>query len=148
MTEEPSQYIDFTARYKTWISIKKMSIRKDTETAEIAFHLSGIRNAFDKKLFSLLNINTDILDEYAEKAISKKKDYNSLINSLKLLNNKEIINKACDKKVKKVAEIYLLNKIIINSGFNTIITQELISKLYPELKLKVPKGLGRSKKKK
>ncbi len=148
MTEEPTQYIDFTARYKNWISIKKMSIRKDTELPEIVFHLAGIRNTFDKKLFSLLNINTDILDEFAEKAKSSKKNYNSLINSLKLLNNKEIINKACDKKLKKVAEIYLLNKIIINSGFNTIITQELISKLYPELKLKIPKGFGRSKKEK
>ncbi|MCL5094961.1 MAG: DUF2666 domain-containing protein [Candidatus Marsarchaeota archaeon] len=146
--DEPKEYIDFVAKYKDWISIKKMTIRPETKTQEIAFHLIGIKNSFDKKIFDLLNVNTLILDEFVLKIIKDKKNYESLTKALLLLNSKEAkeaINKACNKKEAPIAEIYLLNKIITESGFNITVPPQLLSKLYPELKLKLPKGLGRSK---
>ncbi len=147
--DEPAEYIDFIAKYKDWVSIKKMSIRKETKPEEVVFHLSGIRNSFDKKLFSLLNINTDILDEFSTKISKKSKTYSDLSQILSLLDSKDTktaISASCDKKVSNIAEIYLLNKVISDSGFNTVVTPQIISKMYPELKLKIPK-LGKPKKK-
>ena len=132
--DEPSEYIDFIARYRDWIAIKKMSIREDTKPQEIAFHLAGIRDSFNKRLFSMLEIKTAVLDEFSSKIAKGKKDYGSLAEAINILDSKEAkeaIAGSCDKKVAKIAKVYLMNKIINDSGFDTLVTQQIISKAYP-----------------
>lgn len=146
--DEPSEYIDFIARYKDWVAVKKMAVRKETRPEEIVFHLSGIRNSFDKKLFSIMGINLDLLDEFSRSVSKKSKTYSELGQVLSALDSKdakEAIAKSCDKKISKIAEIYLLGRVMADSGFDTSVTQQMISKMYPDLKLKIPK-LGRPKK--
>ncbi len=146
--DEPSEYIDFIARYKNWVAVKKMAVRKETRPEEIVFHLSGIRNSFDKKLFSIMGINLDLLDEFSRSVSKKSKTYSELGQVLSALDSKdakEAIAKSCDKKISKIAEIYLLCRVMADSGFDTSVTQQMISKIYPDLKLKIPK-LGRPKK--
>ncbi len=146
--DEPSEYIDFIARYKDWVAVKKMAVRKETRPEEIVFHLSGIRNSFDKKLFSIMGINLDLLDEFSRSVSKKSKTYSELGQVLSALDSKdakEAIAKSCDKKISKIAEIYLLGRVMVDSGFDTSVTQQMISKMYPDLKLKIPK-LGRPKK--
>ncbi len=146
--DEPSEYIDFIARYKDWVAVKKMAVRKETRPEEIVFHLSGIRNSFDKKLFSIMGINLDLLDEFSRSVSKKSKTYSELGQVLSALDSKdakEAIAKSCDKKISKIAEIYLLCRVMADSGFDTSVTQQMISKMYPDLKLKIPK-LGRPKK--
>ncbi len=146
--DEPSEYIDFIARYKNWVAVKKMAVRKETRPEEIVFHLSGIRNSFDKKLFSIMGINLDLLDEFSRSVSKKSKTYSELGQVLSALDSKdakEAIAKSCDKKISKIAEIYLLCRVMADSGFDTSVTQQMISKMYPDLKLKIPK-LGRPKK--
>ncbi|MCL4380792.1 MAG: DUF2666 domain-containing protein [Candidatus Marsarchaeota archaeon] len=146
--DEPSEYIDFVARYGDWVAVKKMAVRKETRPEEVVFHLSGIRNSFDRKAFSLMGVNADMLDEFSRGVSKKSKTYSELGKALSALDSKEAkeaIAKSCDKKVSRIAEIYLLCKVMADSGFDTSITQQMLSKMYPDLKLKIPK-LGRPKK--
>lgn len=130
--DEPSEYIDFIARYKDWVAVKKMAVRKETRPEEIVFHLSGIRNSFDKKLFSIMGINLDLLDEFSRSVSKKSKTYSELGQVLSALDSKdakEAIAKSCDKKISKIAEIYLLCRVMADSGFDTSVTQQMISSI-------------------
>ncbi|MEM3841517.1 MAG: DUF2666 family protein [Candidatus Micrarchaeaceae archaeon] len=148
--EDPSEYIDFLAKYKEWISIKRLGIRADTKPEEVVFHLAGIRNTVDQRSYKILGINVAKLDEIASKLSSgKAKKYAGLSDIAKELSSqpvkREIAEAVESQTLQKFAEIYVLNKAMAAIGLDTAITQESLQKLYPELKLKIPKGLGRKK---
>lgn len=149
--EDPSEYADFMVKYRDWVSIRRLGIRDMTKPEEIAFHLSGITSVIDSKIYGILGINTEILDKAANSLTAgKKRSYEFLADSLKELANPEIrktIKSACTNETSsKIAEVYLLNKVIRNLNFNASVTPELLAKLFPEAKLKLPGGLGRKKK--
>jgi len=149
-SSEEKDSIDFLAKYKDWIAIKKMSISDDTKPEEIAFHLASIRQTIDKKAFEVLGIDTKQLDELANKITSgARKSYKALAEAIASLGSQEardIVAKACNGKeeLQEVANAYLLRKVVQNLGFDFDVNQEMLAKVYPQLK--IPKPLGRKPK--
>ncbi len=148
--DEPEEYIDFMAKYRDWVSIKRIGIRPDTKPEEVVHYLAGIRATIDSKAFPMLGIKTAALDQYAERlSAGMKKNYGSLSGALSKMDVKEtksILVESCSKELVPVAEIYLLGKVISNLGFDTSINQKVISKIFPGIK--TPKPLGRAGKQK
>ena len=145
---EPDEYIDFMAKYKNWISIKRLGIRSDTKPEEIVHYLAGVRSAIDLKSYAFLDIKTQVLDEYAKSICAgTRKSYPSLANALVKLDSldaKRALSESCSKELVPLAEAYLISKVVTALGYNTSISQETMSKVYPWLK--TPKGLGRKPK--
>ena len=151
MDSEPSEYVDFMVKYKDWVAIKRLGIRDQTRPEEVVFHLAGIRNSIDSKAFRMLGIDTEKLDSIASSiSQGRKGNYSVLGDALKELDKKEVkaqIEGACkDNKLAKIAGIYLLNRIMLNLGFDSSINQDMLSKIYPDLKVKLPPGAKRKKK--
>jgi Protein of unknown function (DUF2666). len=150
--DDPTEYIEFMAKYKDWISIRKLGIREHTKPEEVVFHMAGIRTTIDGKMFKFLGINTEMLDRFAETATANaKKNYQSLgqiISSMSGKDAKAAIEQACTNKVvAPLAENYLLNKLITNMKFDTGISQLEMSKIFPELKPpRAPGRMGKGKK--
>ncbi len=141
--------IEFSAKYGNWVVIKKMSIRQDTKPEEISFHLAGIRQTLDKKAFEFLKIDTQKLDAYAEKLSSGvKKNYDGLSEALKMISSQEskrIVAEAAGKEEHgKIASAYLFRRVAQNLGLDFDVSQEMLAKIYKDLKIKKP--LGRQKK--
>ncbi|MGC8710716.1 MAG: DUF2666 family protein [Candidatus Micrarchaeia archaeon] len=142
--------IEFLAKYKEWVAIKKMSISDDVKPEEVAFHLASIRQTIDRKAFEILGIKTNELDAYAGKLTGNaRKSYKNLAELLPLLGNQEaksIIEAACNEKpeLAEVANAYLFRKVVQNLGFDFDVNQEMLAKVYPNLK--IPKPLGRKPK--
>ncbi|MEM0107049.1 MAG: DUF2666 family protein [Candidatus Micrarchaeaceae archaeon] len=148
--EEPEEYIDFMAKYKDWISVKRMQIREITKPEEIAFHLASINKTINGKVYKLIGIDTKILDEIANKLKNRRK-IAALADAVKKVDEestKKAIESACTAKtLEPIARSYLLNKILSNVGFNSELTPEILTKIYPETKLKLPAMRGRRAKK-
>ncbi len=148
--EEEGDYIDFMAKYKEWISIKRLAVWPDTKPEEISFHMAGISGVIDSKAPIFLGIDTQKLEALAAKMTEgRKKGYESLSEVISLLGTKEvkgIISDSCGerKEISKLAEACLLGKILKNMGMYSSITQEAMTKIFPDLKIKKP--LGRIKK--
>jgi hypothetical protein len=45
--------VTFSAKYKNWISIKKMGIDENTKEPEVAHILASIKETIDRKAFEL-----------------------------------------------------------------------------------------------
>ncbi|MEM4066442.1 MAG: DUF2666 family protein [Candidatus Micrarchaeaceae archaeon] len=142
--------IDFIAKYKDWVAIKKMSIFEDTKPEEVAFHLAGIRQRIDVKAFEILGIDIASLDAYAAKLTNgMRKSYANLAEAMQQLGSSEAkaaVSAATKGKpeLEQVAAIYLLRKVVQDLGFDFDVSQEMLAKAYPDLK--IPKPLGRHKK--
>ncbi|MDE1856992.1 MAG: DUF2666 family protein [Candidatus Micrarchaeota archaeon] len=150
--DEPSDYIDFIAKYRDWISVKRMGIRPETKPEEVVYHLAGIRTTIDSKAYRLLGINTSVLDtEAARLASGQRKGFQSLGQAISNIEGKEskaALESACGEKreLKPIAEIYLLSKVASELKMDVSINQLIMSKIFPELK--PPKAPGRGRKKK
>ena len=148
--DEPEEYVDFLAKYKDWISIKRLGIRPDTKPEEIVFHMAGIRNTIDVKAFPFMGIKTAPLDAAASKLTEdKRKSFADLSQAILGLNGteaKRAVEEACaDKKeLAPLAWIYLIGRVLNNLDYDASINQKTISKIFPNLKIKKP--LGRQKK--
>ena len=66
--DEPEEYIDFMAKYKDWVSIKRIGIRPETRPEEVVHYLAGVRTTIDVKSYPMLKINTQMLDQQAERS--------------------------------------------------------------------------------
>ncbi|MGI0100949.1 MAG: DUF2666 family protein [Candidatus Micrarchaeaceae archaeon] len=146
--DEPEEYIDFMAKYKDWVSIKRLGIRADTKPEEIVHYLAGVRSTADSKGYSFLAIKTAVLDEHAKNICAgMRKNYSSLSSALAKMDSqdtKKAISESCGKELTPLAEAYLIGRIMANIGYDSGINQQTMSKIYPNLKVK--KGLGRSAK--
>ena len=149
--EGSADSIEFAAKYKNWVAIKKLSIRDDTKPEEVALSLSSIRQTTDKKAFEILGIDTVPLDTYAAKLTEgMRKSYSSLSKALEGLDAKEakaVAEAACkDKKeLTEIANVYLFRKVVQNLKYDFDVNPAVLSKAFPELK--VPKPPGRAPKK-
>lgn len=146
---EERDSVDFMVKYKSWVSIKKMSILESTPPEEVAFQLAGIRQVIDRKAFELLGINVTTLDQLADSITAgKRKNWENLAEALQALGKPETkaaVESAAGKEEHKgFASTYLFRKVVQNLGFDFDINQEALSKVYPNLK--VPKPPGRRKK--
>ncbi len=149
--DEPEEYIDFMAKYRDWISIKRLGIHSDTKPEEVVHHLAAIRSTIERKSYTFLGIKTEILDEHAKSLCSgMKKNYNSLSSTIGKMSNpetKRVLESASSKQLMPIAEAYLLGRMVSTIGFDTEINQTMMSKIFPDLKPpRVPGRLGKSKK--
>lgn len=149
--EDPEEYVDFLAKYKDWISIKRLGIRPETKPEEVVFHMAGIRNTIDAKAFPILGIRTASLDAAAAKLTEgKRKSFALLseaVNGLAGVDAKRAVEEACAerKELAPLAWAYLLGRVLNNLEYDASINQKMMSKIFPNLKVKKP--LGRQKKK-
>lgn len=147
--DEPDEYIDFMAKYKDWVSIKRIGIRPETRPEEVVHYLAGVRGTIDAKSYPMLAIKTQMLDQEAAKICEGlKKNYPSLSTAIAKLGNpdtKKVLNESCSKELVPLAEIYMLSKVLTTLGYDTSINQTVMSKIFPGLK--TPKTLGRKGKK-
>ncbi len=148
--EEPQEYVDFMAKYKDWVAIRKIGIRADTRPEEVAFYLAGIRALADSKAFSILGINTAALDSFADTITQgSRKNYQALASALSKMGSpeqKRTVDSACSNKdMMPLADTYLLTKVITNVGYDLGASQPAMSKIWKDLK--VQKGPGRRPKK-
>ncbi len=145
--------VEFSARWKDWVAVKKMTIRNDTKPEEIAFNLASIRQSIDRKAYEILGVYINIkeLDDYASKVVSgRKKNFKEIADSIQELSTAEsrkAIESACVKNtdLKDIASTYLLRKVVQLIGFDFDVNQEMLAKAYKDLKL--PKQRGRQPKK-
>ncbi len=148
--DEPEEYIDFMAKYGSWIAIKRLGIDGSTKPEEVVQHLAIVRNTIDGKSFLLMGIKTDALDAYSKRVSSgSRKSYSSLSSAISRLDGaetKRIISESCSKELAPLAEIYLLSRIITDIGYDTAINQNVMAKIFPDLKVKKPLGRGKGKK--
>jgi hypothetical protein len=144
MSENES--IDFSAKYKEWVVIKKASILPDTKPEEVAFHLASIRQTIDRKAFEILGIETKILDDYAASVTNgMRKSYKDMAQAVQSLGSpkaKEAVSKVCGSKseLEEPAKTYLFRKVIQTLGFDFDVNQQMLAKVYPNLKLPKPRG--------
>lgn len=142
--------IEFLAKYKNWIAVKKISIAEGTKPEEIVLQMSGIRQSVDKKSFELLGIDTAKLDELAGRLTSgKRKSYGSLaevVQKLGASDVKETVKGATGGKeeLADIASTYLFRKTVQNLAFDFDVNAEMLQKAFPGLK--VPKPPGRKPK--
>ncbi len=143
---EGTDSIEFSAKWREWVVIKRTTIREDTKAEEIVFSLASIRQTIDRKAFEFLGIQTGILDEYAIKASSGKKknlkDLGELVQALGAAQARDAVSASCASKpeLQEIARVYLLRKAIQALGFDLDVNQEMLSKAYPHLKLPKPRG--------
>ena len=144
---EGSGSIDFAANYNGWVVIKKASVRENTKPEEVAFHLASIRQTIDRKAFEILGVDTKTLDDYALSVTKEgRKSYQNLAQAIQALGSAEAkaaVEKACAGRTEngEPAKTYLLRKVVQNLGFDLDVNQEMLAKVYPNLKL--PKQRGR-----
>ncbi|MGC8628830.1 MAG: DUF2666 family protein [Candidatus Micrarchaeia archaeon] len=143
---QDSESIEFYAKYKNWVAVKKITIRDDTKPEEIAMQIASIRQSIDRKAFEILGINTALLDAFAaELTKNMRKSYANLAQALQNLGKQEAkdqISKATNGKpeLEDVASAYLLRKVVQNLQFDFDVNQELLEKAYPYLKMPKPPG--------
>ncbi len=149
--DEPSEYIDFMAKYKDWIAIKRLGIKEDTKPEEIAGHLAAIRGIADAKAYLFLGIDTEMLDKYVESvAKGKSRSFGSVAEVFSNLGSEaaKVVEEACrGKPHKQIAEAYLVSRIMNRIGYDTAVELLALSKIYPEIKPpRVPGRFGKGKK--
>ncbi len=148
--DEPEEYIDFMAKYRDWISIKKLGIRSDTKPEEVAHYLAGVRSTANEKAYSFLQIDTKALDSKAKEICSgMRKSYSSLTAALHMMESadtKRAVSESCSKELAPIAEAYLIGKIVSGVGYESGISQEAMAKAFPGLKMPKTPGFGRKRK--
>lgn len=138
--------IEFLARYKNWLAVKKIHIDESTKPEEIVLQLSSIRQSVDKKSFELLGIDTAKLDAYATQLVGdKRKSYGSLAEIIQKLGTgeaKEMVNGSAGGKTEltEIASTYLFRKTVQGLAFDFDVNPDMLQKAFPSLKIPKPPG--------
>ncbi len=147
----PEERIDFMAKYRDWVSIKRLGIHSDTKPEEVVHHLASIRSTIERKSYTFLGIKTELLDEHAKSLCAgTRKNYTSLATTINRMANpetKRVLENAASRELMPIAEAYLLGRVVNAVGFDTEVNQTMMSKIFPDLKPpRAPGRLGKSKK--
>ncbi len=149
-----SDGIVFMAKYGDWVSVKKMSITKDTKPEEVAAHLSSIRMATDRKAAQILGIDTDVLEAYATNFMGTMRksaaNLEKITNALGEAEAMKEIESSCkgDKELGNAAKTYLFSVMLSNLKLDLEVSPETLMSMFPGLKIPKPKGNFGGKKKK
>ncbi|MEM3227915.1 MAG: DUF2666 family protein [Candidatus Micrarchaeaceae archaeon] len=138
--EEPKEYIDFMARYKDWIAIKRIGIRDGTKPEEVSLYLSSVKNTIEPKLYNFLGIDFGAVENLArELTKGMRKGYNSLAQLLPKLDSKDVkeaLAGACkNPDTLPIAKACLFGRVLDNLGLEAFASPETILKVFPELKI-------------
>lgn len=142
--------IEFVAKYKNWVAVKKIQITEGLAPEEIALQLSTIRQSVDRKSFEILGIDTAAIDAYAsEFTKGTRKSFSALAEVVQKLGTKEVKEKlkaATNGKdeLTEIAQVYLFRRVVQGLQFDFDVNPDLLQKAYPGLK--VPKPPGRKPK--
>lgn len=141
----PYAGVALMAKYKDWVSIKKLSIDKETKPEEVAAQLTSIRMAADRKLPQIMGINTEELDIYAADSTNNMRK--SLANIEKIINilcsgdTKKIIDTSIpSESVRSIAVIYLFGRMLQNIKVDLEVSPDTLESMFPGLKIPKPKG--------
>jgi hypothetical protein len=136
--------ITFSAKYKEWISIKKMDIEEKTTAPEVVHMLSNISETASRKAFEISGIDRSKIDAYASDLVKgKRKGYSTLseiFGSLKQNEVKDVLISASSEQLLPIAEVYFIRSLLRGLGYDVEISGEMMSKMYPELKFPKPRG--------
>jgi hypothetical protein len=136
--------ISFAAKYKEWISIKKMDIDEKTTAPEVVNMLSNVGDSVSRKAFELSGIDRSRIDAYALDLVKERRKGYSVLSeifgSIKQSEVKGILISASSEQLLPIAEVYFMRSLLRNLGYELEISGEMLSKMYPELKLPKPKG--------
>ncbi len=149
-----SEGIVFMAKYKDWVSVKKMSITERTKPEEVAAHLSSIRMATDRKAAQILGIDTDALEAYASGMMGKMRksaaNLEKITNALGEAETLKEVEAACkgDKALGNAAKVYLFNTMLNNLKLDLEVSPDTLMEMFPGLKIPKPKGNFGGKRKK
>ncbi len=142
----------FTARYKDWMVVKKLSIDEKTTPQEVSAALASIEATLSRKGYQFTGINQEAVEALASKLTgTKRKSYVSLSEALSQLKPAELKTEllaACPTPAHlPIAENYLLKCMLDNLGFRTNLDTETLSGTFPEIKVAKPRGnFGKKKK--
>jgi len=145
--------IVFSANYNDWISVKKMSIEEGVPNYEVVAMLASIRETIDRKAFQLGGVDTTKIDaKVAELAKGRRKAYGTISEILAGLNSAELkllfASAVPEEKLSPLAEAYFFKSLLTALGFDFEVTVGTMKKIFPDLKMPMPKGrLGGAKKK-
>ena len=139
------EMIVFTARYRGWRVIKKLSIDERTTPQEVAAALAGMEATVSRKSYEFTGINRDAIEAIAEKlAAGKRKSYVSLAEALSSLKPTELkaqLLTACPTPAHlPIAENYMVKCLLDKLGFKTNLDTETLSGTFPEIKVTKPRG--------
>ncbi len=149
----PSDGISFMAKYGDWISVKKLSIDKNTKPEEVAAHLSSIRITTDRKIAQILGVDTDSLDAYAETITRNMRksaaNLQKVVASLGSAGSKAAISAACnDVKLEGAAMAYMFGRMMQSIRIDLEVSPDTLMDMFPGLKIPKPKGRMPGQKKK
>lgn len=152
-SKPPYEGIALMAKYKDWISIKKLSIDKETKPEEVAAQLTSIRIAVDRKLPQIMGINTEELDIYADESTNNMRksvaNIEKIVNILCSSDTKKIIDAAIpSESVRDMAVIYLFSRMLQNIKVDLEVSPDALENMFPGLKIPKPKGRMPGQKKK
>jgi Ran GTPase-activating protein (RanGAP) involved in mRNA processing and transport len=135
----------FTARYKDWVVIKKLSIDQSTTPQEVSAILASIEATISRKSYQFSGINQQAIEAIAKRlAQGKRKSFSSLSEvfaGIKPTELKSELLAACPTEAHlPIAENYLVKAVLDILGFKTNLDVETLSQAYPEIKVPKPKG--------
>jgi len=142
----------FTARYRGWMVIKKLSIDEKTTPQEVAAALASAEATISRKSYEFTGINQEAIEAMAEKmAGGKRKSFVSLSEALSALKPTELkaqLLPACPTPAHlPIAENYFVKCLVDRLGFKTNLDTETLSGTFPEIKVAKPRGnFGKKKK--
>jgi len=142
----------FTARYRGWMVVKKLSIDEKITPQEVAAALASIEATISRKSYEFTGINREAIEAMAEKmAGGKRKSFASLAEALSSLKPSELKGQlllACPAPAHlPIAENYFVKCLIDRLGFRTNLDTETLSGVFPEIKVAKPRGnFGKKKK--
>ena len=146
------EMVVFTARYKDWLVVKKLSIDERTTPQEVSAALASMEATISRKSYEFTGINRDAIEAIAGKlSAGKRKSYVSLSEALSALKPAELkaqLLPACPTPAHMpIAENYFVKCLIDNLGFKTNLDTETLSGTFPEIKVTKPRGnFGKKKK--
>ena len=135
----------FTARYRDWMVIKKLSVDDKTTPQEVSAALASIEATLTRKSYQFTGINQQMVEAIAEKLVKgKRKSFVSLseaLSSLKPTELKTELLAACPTpKHLPIAENYLLKVMLDLLGFKTNLDTATLAETFPEIKVVKPRG--------
>lgn len=142
----------FTARYRGWMVVKKLSIDEKISPQEVAAALASIEATISRKSYEFTGINREAIEALAGKmAAGKRKSFVSLADALTAAKPAELKGQllaACPTPAHlPIAENYFAKCLIDNVGFRTNLDTETLSGTFPEIKVAKPRGnFGKKKK--
>ena len=115
--------------------------------------MAGIRNTIDLKVFPLLGIKDKgrWMPPQANSTEGKRKSFADLsqaIAGLSGVDAKRAVEEACaeKKELSPIAWAYMIGKVLNNLDYDATVNQKIMSKIFPNLKIKKPLGRKRASK--